>query len=633
MSNWGWHSFPNIDGYTFEDTHSFFEVNGRLVPYRNQIIESQKAIEAANYLRSNPHRLHLGLIGLDLRFENGEKAKITDLTEISHQLDLWSGLIKSDFVFDGEEVHIEVYCHQEEDVISVKLESSLLSRNQLAVSYRFPGPSEVHMGSAIDLSNGEMHTTKIVKQEDQSTLFERSIDTTSYYVHVTWEGEALMEGKEAHMFSLHTKEQNKLLFSTHFKKSNGVVSTPSFDQSKKSSTSTFNRYWQNGGFVDLGECTDSRAHELERRVILSQYLTRIQSTGNLPPAETGLTANSWYGKFHMEMIWWHVAHFAQWSRGDLVEKQIDYYFELFDQARKTAEEQGYKGVRWQKMLGDDGENAPSRIGSFLIWQQPHIIWFAEQMYRNNPSQETLEKFEVLVNETAEFMADFLVWNEGEVRFDLAPPLIPAQEHWDKMKTFNPPFELAYWYWGLTMAQEWNQRLGKEANAKWEEVRQKLASPDSNNGTYLGIQGATDSYSSLSSMKDHPMVLGSYGILPYWEKIDTSIMKNTLDTIVKKWDWDHTWGWDYPMVAMTAIRLGEPSLALDLLLKDVPKNKYLPNGHNYQTERLKVYLPGNGGLLYTVAMMCAGWDGNESTNIGFPNDGTWNIKWENLKPVF
>ena len=57
-----------------------------------------------------------------------------------------------------------------------------------------------------------------------------------------------------------------------------------------------------------------------------------------------------------------------------------------------------------------------------------------------------------------------------------------------------------------------------------------------------------------------------------------------------------------MAAMSAVRLGEPELALEFLLKDVQKNTYLKNGHNYQSERLRVYLPGNGGFLTTIAMM-------------------------------
>ncbi len=39
------------------------------------------------------------------------------------------------------------------------------------------------------------------------------------------------------------------------------------------------------------------------------------------------------------------------------------------------------------------------------------------------------------------------------------------------------------------------------------------------------------------------------------------------------------GWDYPMMAMCAARLGELALAVDALLMDMPKNTYLPNGHN------------------------------------------------------
>ena len=111
------------------------------------------------------------------------------------------------------------------------------------------------------------------------------------------------------------------------------------------------------------------------------------------------------------------------------------------------------------------------------------------------------------------------------------------------------------------------------------------------------------------------------------------MRKTLIHVMENWDWKDTWGWDYPLMAMTAVRLNEPELALDALLMDVPKNTYLPNGHNYQTTELPLYLPGNGGLLSVVAMMCAGWDGCNSMNPGFPKNGKWNVKWEGLKPIF
>jgi hypothetical protein len=85
--------------------------------------------------------------------------------------------------------------------------------------------------------------------------------------------------------------------------------------------------------------------------------------------------------------------------------------------------------------------------------------------------------------------------------------------------------------------------------------------------------------------------------------------------------------------MTAARCGEPELAVDALLMDVPKNRYLNNGHNYQQVILPAYLPGNGGLLTAVAMMAAGWNGAPTIKApGFPRNGKWIVKYEGLRPL-
>ena len=64
---------------------------------------------------------------------------------------------------------------------------------------------------------------------------------------------------------------------------------------------------------------------------------------------------------------------------------------------------------------------------------------------------------------------------------------------------------------------------------------------------------------------------------------------------------------------------------------------LTRNYNYRNKNVKlyevgrIYLPGNGGLLTTIAMMCAGWDGCKTdNNPGFPQDGTWNVKWEGFQ---
>jgi hypothetical protein len=68
-----------------------------------------------------------------------------------------------------------------------------------------------------------------------------------------------------------------------------------------------------------------------------------------------------------------------------------------------------------------------------------------------------------------------------------------------------------------------------------------------------------------------------------------------------------------------------------LFLESPKNRYLANGHNYQSARLPVYLPGNGGLLAAVALMAAGWDGGPDRSApGFPDNGKWKVRWEGLR---
>ena len=111
-------------------------------------------------------------------------------------------------------------------------------------------------------------------------------------------------------------------------------------------------FWKSGAFVDLGT-TEPSAIELERRVVLSQYLTRSQSAGSTPPQETGYTLNSWYGKFHHEMRWWHQTHFALWQRPELLQRSDGWFVAMLPNATAYAANQGYDGARWPKMVGPE----------------------------------------------------------------------------------------------------------------------------------------------------------------------------------------------------------------------------------------------------------------------------------------
>ena len=153
------------------------------------------------------------------------------------------------------------------------------------------------------------------------------------------------------------------------------------------------------------------------------------------------------------------------------------------------------------------------------------------------------------------------------------------------------------------------------------------------GLYLAAESEPDTYSRPELFSDHMAVLAAFGESAPWIDALREYIEENKKTVKKdNWNWDRTWGWDYPVTCMTAVRLGEPETALDAILMPRRTNTYLPNGHNYQDSRLRCYLPGNGGLLTAVALMCAGYDGCTEPNPGFPKDGTWDVRWEGLLPL-
>jgi len=633
MSNWGWHSIPN-NNYQRSETYSYHDVAGRQVPYEDQIETSKRSKVAADYFRSNPHRLHLGIIRLKIIKADGQEIVIEDIHNPQQKLNLWEGEICSEFEIEGQPIKVLIYVHQQKDLISARIESPLIQSKQLSVEWLFPYGAPLHTHPGYDFNFPQKHSSTLEKVGDHFAFVHRQLDDDQYTTSISWKGSGEIKEVEMHNFLLIPDSNQKAFeFSCLFSPTLVDAELPDFVSTQSNNKEQWEQFWTTGGAVDFSLCTDPRAKELERRVVLSQYLTKINGSGSLPPQETGLTFNSWFGKFHLEMLWWHSAHYYNWQRAGYVTDQLSFYNTIYEYALSFTALQGYQGVRWPKMVGLDGKNSPSFIGSYLIWQQPHLIYLAEQQYLAYPSTETLQKYASLIFETADFMADFVVYDDSTDTYQLKPPLIPAQEHWARETTENPPFELAYWYWGLSTAQKWKKRLKQEIDPKWEEVRTKLITPFSSDNLYSGIGNSIDSYIDPENMRDHPMVLGTYGMLPFWSKVDTTIMHNTLKTVMKQWDWDHTWGWDYPMVAMCATRLHEPEIALESLLMNVQKNTYLLNGHNYQDETLKIYLPGNGGLLKAIALMCAGWDGCQILNPGFPKNGKWDVRWENLNPDF
>ena len=594
MSDWGWHSFPNTENYRAEEA---FDQK----MYSIEKFQDERRKAAANYLRANPHRLHLGTIGFDIPSPQS-------VTDTKQELQLWTGLLKSSFAWRDKHYQVETACDPIRDLIAARIQGA---GKIVPILFRFPYPTGGHSDDACNWNADDQHSTEIIKAEGQQVLLKRTLDATTYYVAIQWEGKAAFKRLSRNAFRL-TPQDKQFAFTCEYRTSAGTIANKDAESVFQASAAYWTSFWQAGGIVDFSRCSDARAKELERRVVLSQYLLAVNCAGNTPPQETGLTYNSWFGKYHLEMIWWHQAQFALWGHPELLERSLDWYYRAEPIARKIAHRQGYEGIRWMKMTDPSAEESPSKTGNYLIWQQPHLIYLTELLRRAGTD---IRRYHPLIEETAEFMLDYARQStrKGATTHALRG-CIPAQETLSAETTIDPPFELAYWQWALKVAGHPLQM-------------DTLAHKD---GLYLAAANATDTYTNIKYISDHPAVLGAFGIIPDTGLFDKTIMQQTLNWIWKDWNWDKTWGWDYPMVAMCAARLGDKQKAVDALLMDKRTNTYLVSGHNYQDQRLRLYLPGNGGLLTAVALMCAGWDGCKEKNPGFP--AGWDVEWEGLLPM-
>jgi hypothetical protein len=151
-------------------------------------------------------------------------------------------------------------------------------------------------------------------------------------------------------------------------------------------------------------------------------------------------------------------------------------------------------------------------------------------------------------------------------------------------------------------------------------------------------------------RDHPSFVAALGYLP-GHGVDRATMARTLDVFLDRWDLRQTWGWDWPMLAMTATRLGRPDLAVDFLLTEQKNFQFgvagmTPRVHIVADDAphaagigvdgpgyrraAETYFPSNGSLLLAVALMVAG-EGDGQLNPGFPKEG-WVVRSEGIRPL-
>ncbi|KAG6877943.1 hypothetical protein C0993_001801 [Termitomyces sp. T159_Od127] len=615
MSSWGWKNDTLPAGLTTQDVEDYKGVSwynhGRLVQY------DFGGGGPEQWLTSNPNRVNLGRIGLVLWSAQGEKLNITgeDLTDIEQKLNLWTGKLTSRFSFQGGPVTIETAVADDTGRIGLSIRSPLLGSSRLGIFLDFPWNDGEAKFSAPFVGNWDAtskHTTVLEASGNNSASVLHTMVSATFRTTIMGDKFGISrDSPDAHRYTVQPLK-NSTTFSLTVEY--GLPDDkPNFSSAQNvfdSSASAWEEFWTRSGFVDvLTGSTDPRAEELQRRIVLSRYLMRVNEAGGTPPQEFHMGKVS-FGACNrteltfdgIEMYFWHCAHWALWNNWDLLRRSTTIYSRFLNSSIARAQvQQGWPaGARWPKMTDPSGRSSPGEINNLLIWEQPHPLVFALYEYRAFPVKETLNKWRDVVIQTANWMSAFAWYNETTGVYDIGPPMYVASEDTSPNVTQNPALELAYWRLGLDIASKWMENLGEEVPEDWTRVADKLAKLPIDNGTYAVYEGIeSDFWTDKAYTNDHPTLLGLHGWLPPTPDLNVTIAKLTAEK-EKAVEW-----------------LLHPLFAFDDVGMPI-------GGARVPTP----YFPGSGAFLLAIAMMCKGWDGSHGSAPGFPSNG-WVVRVEKL----
>ncbi|KAL1870642.1 hypothetical protein Plec18167_007406 [Paecilomyces lecythidis] len=655
LSSWGWHnsSLPN-NTTPANFTGLDWWTHGRLVNY-DQPNPAEPGI--SQWLIANPHRVNLGRVGFVLLRGDGHGTEINvtehDLSSVMQELDLYSGTVRSVFTIKGAQVQVTTIVDPETDTLAVKASSTLLSKGQLGFFLDYPYATDKNKFEAPyvgDWNAVNKHKTNLSLENTNgahgAAKITHQMDETIYYTHLRWNEQSqikLVTGTHRYILQPHPGNSEAFELTVTFSPSGSSPSNAGVGAIQSASAHWWKNYWETGAFVDLTATENATAIEIQRRTILSQYLLAVNEAGGDPPQESGLANNGWYGKFHMEMYLWHSVHWLAWDKSSLLERSLGVYNRFLESSIERAENQGYDGARWGKMSDPTGRSAPGEINSLLIWQQPHVFYFAETEYQHEDISQRkaiLQKWDDILTQSADFMASFAFWNESTHVYDLGPPMYPASENTPPNSTTNPTFELAYWRFGLDTAITWKQRLNQSVPEAWINVAEHLAplpttkSPTGEE-TYTLYEGIPNMWTDPETVMDHPALTAIYGLLPAPSRapdiLNHTIFAATTAEVARAWNFTDCWGWDFPMLSMNSVRLGDVDAAIGYLVD--PNFQFDDVGMPVGSEGKAPtpYFPGSGGLLQAVAMMAGGWGGQDKEFVSaFPED--WMAKVEGFRPV-
>jgi hypothetical protein len=546
-------------------------------------------ITAAPKKPSDDRQINLARIGL---MWDGREIEAWEVNRPTQSLNMTSGYINSKFFLYDLSVEVETVASPVFDALSIAVHSDAFNRGHLALFVDFPntGPDTYDPYVGNWRSAAGHHTTP--KQWGNRAEIRHDVDDLSYYANLYWSVENSFSNftrqSNRHRYVVSAQDTTTLSLSVRFSQASGVM-VEGFEDVKSQSRYFWNQYWNTGAFIDCGRTADPRAHELQRRVILSQYLTAVNCAGTNPPLEPGLISNGSRSASPIEMIWWHMAHWQRWSKWDRIGSVIPLVYErLLGSSINRARANGLEGAMWGGDVGPGQTKSP-------IWQQAHPFYFAEQEYLAFPTRRTLERWHRILEESANFMVSFTTWNNETKVYDLAPTPLIFRDGSQPPETKNPTLELAYWRFGLRVAMKWYERQRLRVPERLRHTFDHLAPYAVDHDRYVSRAGSPGAA--------NPAVAGAFGMLPPDERLNVTRFRSAVADVHRAWNASAAVGWEPPLLAMAAARTGDADRAVDLLLGGLRfDDAGLPLGGSRATPRLSA----SGGLLMAVAMLAGGW---------------------------
>jgi len=237
--------------------------------------------DVSDWLIRNPQRLNLARIGLDFGGKDVTEAQLTNKAQV---LDLWTGKISSNFTYNNQTVEVETYCHPDFDAVGFRIKSELLASSDLGLFFDFPYPDKNKFDAPfVGVWNDTTHHNVSGYFAGFYASLTHQLDANSYFINAQWDSPASVTapsgGSSRYVLRLTSDE---VLFSVSFAPTGGQP-TVSFGDIAVASKLSWKDYWESGAFVDLSGVKSPNATELQRRIILSQYLTAVNLASTNPP--------------------------------------------------------------------------------------------------------------------------------------------------------------------------------------------------------------------------------------------------------------------------------------------------------------------------------------------------------------